>query len=169
MGDIYSLAERVRGKLTLAASRGDPDLRRVLGHARLLDSLFNELSESTKNGNGAQDEVVAGSGRCDLGDLDDSDPDSDSDSDSNSDSDSDSETDSDSDSDSDSEWRSYADFRRGGPGDFSYKQSGDDSGADMEREARDWPVLEFWETAKSIAAGRPIQVSVHEALDEIES
>ena len=83
MADIYSLAERARGKLTQEASRKDPQLRRVLGHAKLLDYLFIELSsiESTWDESDAQDEVVVGSeqDRCDPKDSDDSDSDSDSD------------------------------------------------------------------------------------------
>jgi hypothetical protein len=174
MADIYSLAGRARGKLVQQASRKDPDMRRILGHAKLLDSLVMELSvgESTWNENEAQDEVVAGSegGRCypkDFLDSDDSDSDSESDSDSDSDSDWDSDTDSDMDSDSSSERHSDEDFEKEGPGDFSYEESCDDCGA--ESTARDWAQMEFWETAKPIVGGRHIQVSVDEARDEIES
>lgn len=142
MADISSFAERVRGKLTQEASRRDPHLRRVLGHAKLLDYLFIELSatESTWNKSDAHDEVVVGSeeDRCDYEDSDDSDSDSDSDLDLDwaSDSDSDSDTDSDSDSDSGSEWRACV------------------CSADVESAARDWT---GWEAAKLIVAARPIQ------------
>lgn len=162
MADIYSFAERVRGKLTQEASRKDPHLRRVLGHAKLLDDLLIELSatESTwNNESDAQDEAVVGSeeDRCDPEDSDDSDSDSDADLDWGSDSDSDSETDSDSDPDSDSdsssEWRSYAYYS-----------------ADVESAARDWAQIECWKAAKPIIAdGRPIEVSVQEVRDEIET
>lgn len=159
MADIYSLAERVRGKLTQEASRKDPHLRRVLGHAKLLDDLLIELSatESTwNNESDAQDEAVVGSeeDKCDPEDSDDSDSDSDSDSDLDwgSDSDSDSETDPDSDSDSSSEWRSYAYYS-----------------ADVESAARDWAQIECWKAAKPIADGRPIEVSVQEVRDESET
>jgi hypothetical protein len=110
MADISSFAERVRGKLTQEASRKDPHLRRVLGHAKLLDYLFIELSatESTWNESDDHDEVVVGSeeDRCDHKDSDDSDSDSDSDLDC--DSETDLDTDSDTNSDSGSEWRACA-------------------------------------------------------------
>ena len=154
MADISSFAERVRGKLTQEASRKDPHLRRVLGHAKLLDYLFIELSatESTWNESDDHDEVVVGSeeDRCDHKDSDDSDSDSDSDLDWASDSDSDSETDldtdSDTNSDSGSEWRACS--------------------ADVESIARDWA---RWEAAKPIVGERPIKVSVQEVRGEIET
>jgi hypothetical protein len=163
MADIYSLAGRARGKLTQEAARKDPHLRRVLGHATLLDHLLIELAatESTWNESDAQDEAVVGSeeDRCDPEDSDDADSDSDSDSDSDldwgSDSDIDSDTDSDSDSDSGLEWHSS------------------DYSAEAERAARDWTLTECLETAKSIiAGGRPRQeliAGVREDQDEIES
>ena len=168
MADIYFLAGRARGKLVQQASSKDPDIRRILGHARLLDSLVMELSarQSTWSEKDAQEEdnhVDAGpeGGRCypELEDSDDSDSDS-SDSDSNSDSE---------DSDSGSEWHSYEDFEQEGPGDW-YEETCDDS-ADAESKTSDLAPMEFyqWEVAKSLAGGRPIQVSVHEARDEIES
>ncbi|PVH68296.1 hypothetical protein DL98DRAFT_522847 [Cadophora sp. DSE1049] len=157
MTDISSLAERVHGKLTQEATRKDPDLRRVLGHAKLLDSLFIELSatESTWNESDAHEKVVVGSeeDRCDHEDSDDSDSDSDSDSDldwaSDSDSDSDTDSDSDSDSDSGSEWRAYA------------------CSADVESAVRDWT---RWEAAKplQLLGERTIKVGVQEVRDEIE-
>ena len=154
MADIYFLAGRARGKLVQQASSKDPDIRRILGHARLLDSLVMELSarQSTWSEKDAQEEdnhVDAGpeGGRCypELEDSDDSDSDS-------------------SDSDSGSEWHSYEDFEQEGPGDW-YEETCDDS-ADAESKASDLAPMEFyqWEMAKP-----PIQVHVHEARDEIES
>lgn len=159
MADISSLAERVRGKLTQEASRKDPHLRRVLGHAKLLDYLFMELSatESTWNESDAQDEVVVGSeeDRCDR-------EDSDSDSDS-SDSDSDSETDSDTDSDTDSNTDSDTDSEEFQEALYAYR-------ADVESASRDW--AQCWKAAgaaNQIADGRPIKVSVEEVRDEIDT
>jgi len=132
------------------ASRKDPQLRRVLSHAKLLDYLFIELSCTglTWDESNARDEVLVGSeeDRCDLEDSDDSDSDSDPDSDPDSE-------DSDSDSDSGSEWRSYA---------YSY-------GAEVESVARDWAQIECWEAAKLIVGERPVKVSVQEVGDEIET
>ena len=42
----YSLAHLARGKLTHEAARGDHDLRLLVGHANLLDSLMIELAEA---------------------------------------------------------------------------------------------------------------------------
>ena len=154
MADVYSLAGRVRGKLAQEASRKDPDIRRVLSHALLLDSLVTELSmiEFTRNENGARDEVVGSEGdSCDPEDSDDSDSDSD--------------TDSSTDSDSGSEWHSSEDFDQEAPEDFGY-ESCDDCGAYAESAALDWARMEFWETAKPIAGGTPIQVSVQEVNNE---
>lgn len=135
------------GKLTQEASRKDPNLRCVLGHANLLDSFFIKLLalESTYNESDAYDKVVVRSeeDKCDYEDSDDSDTDSDLDSDLDwaSDSDSDLDNDSDLDSDSGSEWRAYA------------------CSPDVESAARDWT---RWEAAKAkpIIGERPIKVSV---------
>lgn len=104
MADIYLLATRARGKLSQEASRKDPNLRQLLGHAKVLDSLFIELSaaESMCYENNAQDEVIVGTEE-DRGDPKDSDADSDSDSESDSESDLDLGSDSDSDSETDSD------------------------------------------------------------------
>jgi hypothetical protein len=150
MTDIYSLAGRARGKLAQEARRKDPHLRRVLGHAILLDHLFIELAvtESKWNESDAQDEVVGSEeDRCDAEDSDDADSDSHSDLGWDSDSDTD--------SDLNSEWHSS------------------DYSAELERAVHDWTPTECWETAKPIIACERLRqeliVGVHEGQDEIES
>jgi len=174
MADIFFLAGKARGKLQQQAARKDPKIRLILGHAQLLDSLVMELSElsarkSTWSEEDAQEDdnevdvdVGPEGGRCypEFEDSEDSDSDS-SDSDSDSDSD---------DSDLGPDWNSFEDFEsEGGPGDW-YEESGDDC-ADAESRAGDLAPMEFyqWKISKPLAGGRPIQISVHEALDEIES
>lgn len=44
----YRLAHRARGKLSSEASRGDHDLRLLVGHANLLDSLMVELQDAER-------------------------------------------------------------------------------------------------------------------------
>jgi hypothetical protein len=170
MADILFLAGKARGKLQHQASRKDPNIRLILGHAQLLDSLVMELSarKSTWSEEDAQEDdndvdvdVGPEGGRCypELEDSDDSDSES-SDPDSDSDSD---------DSDLGPDWNSFEDFEQEGPGDWC-EESGDDC-ADAESKAGDLAPMEFyqWEMAKPLAGGRPIQIGVHEARDEIES
>lgn len=157
MPDVYSFALRARGKLAQEASRKDPNLRTLLGHAQLLDRLCFELSttESTWIESDAQDEVTGDSeeDRSNPQDSDDSDSDSDSDLDWGSDSDSDSENDSD--TDSDEEWFSYT------------------YGADVENTARDWAQAVEGKSTTPLAdlTGGPLEVTccVQEVWDAIET
>lgn len=61
MADVYSFAERVQDNLTQVAARKHVDLRRILGHARLLDTLVAELSvlDTVWDENGVHDEDAA--------------------------------------------------------------------------------------------------------------
>lgn len=45
LSDTYFLASRARSKLTREATRGDHDLRVLVSHANLLDSLMDSLAE----------------------------------------------------------------------------------------------------------------------------
>jgi hypothetical protein len=188
--ETFSLIGRARQKLEHEATRNDPDVRRVLGHARLLDSLFSELStviKPTWNESDAQDEhpeAVEGSTStktgCGAEHVDKSEPEAGSDSSSDSDSDSDLDwLDSSVDSDTDS------DDSHGDPDSDSDSNSDSDSdsesdpnpglewhpyhyGAELERAARDWAQMQCSATAKPIAVGGQLpQVRVRE--DEIES
>lgn len=175
MAELFSLAERVREKLKSEASRGDPNLRRVLCHATLLDSLFEEIAFfKSALEDDVQDDVpdglVAGHDDWYSNDSDDSSSDSDSDSDSSdSDSDSDASSDTDSDTGSDPEEWWLEDLKPERHGNLSYKETL--SGDETEDKARDRARMEFWTTwemAKSIAAGGPVQIGVHEIAEEIE-
>jgi hypothetical protein len=153
MGDrfIYMLAGRACGKLAQEASRNDPDLRRAIGHANLLDSLNTELIKIgfTWNDSDAEDEAVAESR-----------PDDSSDPELSADSDTESSTDSDSYSESNSSEDSECEPAE----DFSYEESRDDCGAYpievMEGKVDDWVGVEFWAMAKTYAGKTPIRVAV---------
>ncbi|KAN0089944.1 hypothetical protein V8E51_018523 [Hyaloscypha variabilis] len=91
MADICALAHRAREKLTQEVSCNDPLLRRVVGHARLLDQMFVQLAVTESRCDGAQDEVSRGlreerhKPRDAAADGSESESESDSDSDSDSD------------------------------------------------------------------------------------
>jgi hypothetical protein len=54
---VYHLAQTVRTKLMLEASRNKQDLRRILGHASLFDHLNDELENAGYESGGTQDLV----------------------------------------------------------------------------------------------------------------
>ena len=146
MAYICSLTEIARGNLAQAASRKDVDLRRVLGHAILLDTLIAEhlMLKSMWDEKGFQNEVE-GSEEHDC------DPE---DSDSDTDSDWDSDTDSDSGSDpySGPEWHEE-DFNQKIPEDFSDKGFCNDNTAYPESVEIDWHSGK-WQQQNEFAAGR---------------
>jgi len=158
MGDgfIYMLAGRARRELAQEASRNDPDLRRALGHAILLDSLNAELIKIgfTWNDSDAEDEAVA-----ELRPDDSSDPEHSADSDTESSTGSHSHSESNSSEDSECETAE----------DFSCEESRDDCGAYpievMEGEVDDWVGAEFWAMAKTYAGKTPIRVTVQEVSE----
>lgn len=95
---IFVLAERARAKLLQSTSRHDPDIRRVVGHVNLLDSITIQLCKfgfSNKNG-GKEGELADSCSRLYTDDETDSSDDLDSDSNSSDDSDSNSSDDADS-------------------------------------------------------------------------
>lgn len=143
MADVYSFAERVQDNLTQVAARKHVDLRRILGHARLLDTLVAELSvlDTVWDENGVHDEDAAVGSEGHDCDSEDSDSDSDSDSDWDSDTDSDSETDSD--PDSGSEWPFSEDFNQKIPEDFSHEKCCDESTACPKTAQLDWDSGKF--------------------------
>ena len=44
--EAYSLASKARAKLSFEASRADHNLRRMVGHANLLDSLMLDIAKA---------------------------------------------------------------------------------------------------------------------------
>lgn len=56
----YRLAHRARGKLSSEASRGDHDLRLLVGHANLLDTLMVELHDAEREQDAWFEQSVAG-------------------------------------------------------------------------------------------------------------
>jgi hypothetical protein len=114
MAEVYSLLERARGNLLHVASHKRIDLRRALGHARLLDTLLAVLEVAEDEDMVEEEEALID---CDPEDWNDSDSDSeDSDSDAEWDADttsvleSGSESGSESESDPDSELPTSEDF-----------------------------------------------------------
>ncbi len=90
----YRVAHQARAKLAREAARADHDLRRLVGHANMLDSLMCELAEAEREQENWFDQTVRGAVTADMvveepaedwhledAESDDSDSDSDSDSD----------------------------------------------------------------------------------------
>lgn len=160
--DLYTLAEKARGHLAREASQKNLNIRRILGHAQLLDTLVAELTvlDFFSEEDCPQDMTVVDGAKCNcdaegaediyLNSEPDSSDSSDSDWDSDSDTESESESDSESDSDPDSEWQFSEDFNPEVPEACYYSKCCDDLDAYVyaESAALDWAEREFWHTQK---------------------
>jgi len=60
----YYLAQTARGKLSNEASRADHDLRMLVGHANLLDSLMLELADAEREQEGWFNQTVNGAAKA---------------------------------------------------------------------------------------------------------
>jgi hypothetical protein len=155
MKDLYYLAENARGRLAREASKGNLNIRKILGHAQLLDTLVAEVSVLDYFQEDHDAQVSARECEIEVEEVEDADLDSESDSsdsDSDWDSDSDMDLELDPETDSASEWYSSDECNQEVPKPYEEcHENSDDCVASADDAALDWAEREYWEMANKIA------------------